>query len=122
ARSKEALDQAITELLPRITSQDAQAWFRLRFGTLEQRCYCSSRHFSQGLIFAWNGGSERAWRVVFRQAIALEAFERLREGIFSAPQLDVGHRSAAPIASGCGKGLFGGVGCLQQRRASKALA
>ena len=33
ARSKEALDQAITELLPRITSQDAQAWFRLRFGT-----------------------------------------------------------------------------------------
>ena len=34
ARSKEALDQAITELLPRITSQDAQAWFRLRFGTL----------------------------------------------------------------------------------------
>jgi len=34
ARSKEALDQAITELLPCITPQDAQAWFRLRFGTL----------------------------------------------------------------------------------------
>ncbi len=33
ARSKEALNQAITELLPLITSQDAQAWFRLRFGT-----------------------------------------------------------------------------------------
>jgi len=35
ARSKEALDQAITELLPCITSQDAQAWFRLRFGALQ---------------------------------------------------------------------------------------
>jgi hypothetical protein len=34
ARSKEALDQAVTELLPCITPQDAQAWFRLRFGTL----------------------------------------------------------------------------------------
>lgn len=27
ARSKEALEEAITELLPRITPQDAQAWF-----------------------------------------------------------------------------------------------
>lgn len=35
ARSKEALDQAITEFLPRITPQDSQAWFRLRFGTLQ---------------------------------------------------------------------------------------
>ena len=35
ARSKEALDQAITQLLPCITPQDAQAWFRLRFGTLQ---------------------------------------------------------------------------------------
>lgn len=35
ARTKDALDQAITQLLPAITSQDAQAWFRLRFGTLQ---------------------------------------------------------------------------------------
>jgi transposase len=28
ARSKEALDQAITELLPLITAEDAKAWFR----------------------------------------------------------------------------------------------
>ena len=34
ARSKEALDEAITELLPQITPENAQAWFRLRFGTL----------------------------------------------------------------------------------------
>lgn len=33
-RSKEALDQAITELLPKITQQNAEAWFRLRLGTL----------------------------------------------------------------------------------------
>ena len=35
ARTKEELDQAITQLLPSITSQDAQAWFRLRLGTLQ---------------------------------------------------------------------------------------
>lgn len=35
ARTREALDQAITELLPQITAQDVQAWFRLRFGTLQ---------------------------------------------------------------------------------------
>jgi len=35
ARSKEALDQAIAQLLPSITSEDANAWFRLRFGTLQ---------------------------------------------------------------------------------------
>jgi transposase len=35
ALTKEALDQAITELLPMITEQDAQAWFRLRLGTLQ---------------------------------------------------------------------------------------
>ena len=29
ARTKEALDQAITEALRRITQQDAKAWFRL---------------------------------------------------------------------------------------------
>ena len=34
ARTREVLDQAITDLLPQITAQDAQAWFRLRFGTL----------------------------------------------------------------------------------------
>ena len=34
ARSKEMLDQAITELLPQITQEDASAWFRLRLGTL----------------------------------------------------------------------------------------
>jgi transposase len=36
ARTREALEQAITELLPSITAQDAQAWFRLRLGTLQQ--------------------------------------------------------------------------------------
>ncbi len=34
ARTREALDQAIAELLPSITEQDAQAWFRLRLATL----------------------------------------------------------------------------------------
>jgi len=32
ARTKEALDQAISELLPQITPDNAQAWFRLRLG------------------------------------------------------------------------------------------
>ena len=36
ARNREALEQAITNLLPSITAQDAQAWFRLRLGTLQQ--------------------------------------------------------------------------------------
>lgn len=36
ARSKEALDQAITELLPLITTEDAKAWFRLPFTALQQ--------------------------------------------------------------------------------------
>jgi transposase len=36
ARTREALDQAIAELLPQITAKDAQAWFRLRFDTLRQ--------------------------------------------------------------------------------------
>jgi transposase len=35
ARSKEALDQAITKRLPEITPADAKAWFRLRLGTLQ---------------------------------------------------------------------------------------
>jgi transposase len=35
ARTKEALDQAITELLPRITNENAEAWFRLRLGSLQ---------------------------------------------------------------------------------------
>ena len=34
ARTSEALDQAISDLLPQITQHNAQAWFRLRFGTL----------------------------------------------------------------------------------------
>ena len=34
ARSQEALDDAITELLPSISKENAEAWFRLRFGTL----------------------------------------------------------------------------------------
>ncbi len=34
ARTTEALEQAIAQLLPNITSQDALAWFRLRLGTL----------------------------------------------------------------------------------------
>ena len=36
ARSREALEQTLTDLLPRITTEDAQAWFRLRFGTLHK--------------------------------------------------------------------------------------
>jgi transposase len=36
ARTPEALEQAITALLPHLTAEDAQAWFRLRFGTLQQ--------------------------------------------------------------------------------------
>jgi transposase len=35
ARTKEALDNAITELLPQITKENAEAWFRLRLGTLQ---------------------------------------------------------------------------------------
>ena len=33
-RTREALDQAISELLPQLTQENAEAWFRLRFGTL----------------------------------------------------------------------------------------
>jgi len=36
ARTREALDQAIAELLPHITHDNAEAWFRLRFGPLRQ--------------------------------------------------------------------------------------
>lgn len=36
ARTKEALDQAISDLLPSITEDDAKAWFRLPFNTLQQ--------------------------------------------------------------------------------------
>jgi transposase len=36
ARTAEALDRAIAELLQRITAENAQAWFRLRLGTLHQ--------------------------------------------------------------------------------------
>ena len=32
ARTVDALDQAIAQLLPTLTEQDAKAWFRLRFG------------------------------------------------------------------------------------------
>ncbi len=35
ARTKEALDQAITELLPQRTPDHAEAWFRLRLRTLQ---------------------------------------------------------------------------------------
>lgn len=35
-RTREALEQAITNLLPYITAEDAQAWFRLRLVTLQQ--------------------------------------------------------------------------------------
>ena len=34
ARTKEALDQAIADLFSAITAEDAEAWFRLRLGTL----------------------------------------------------------------------------------------
>jgi transposase len=36
ARTREALDQAIAELLPAITPDDAKAWFRLPFEALQQ--------------------------------------------------------------------------------------
>ena len=36
ARTQQSLEQAITELLPKITPEDAQAWFRLRFGKSQQ--------------------------------------------------------------------------------------
>ncbi len=36
ARTKEALDQAIAELLPSITAEDAKAWFRLPLAALQQ--------------------------------------------------------------------------------------
>lgn len=35
ARSVKALDEAIERLLPKITDENAQAWFRLRFGKLQ---------------------------------------------------------------------------------------
>jgi transposase len=35
ARTKEALDQALTELLPLIAAEDAMAWFRLPFSALQ---------------------------------------------------------------------------------------
>jgi transposase len=36
ARTKEALDQAITELLPMLNADDAKAWFRLPFNALQK--------------------------------------------------------------------------------------
>ena len=36
ARTKEALDQAIAQLLPQLTAEDAKAWFRLPFHALQQ--------------------------------------------------------------------------------------
>jgi len=36
ARTQEALDQAIAELLPLLTAEDAKAWFRLPFNALQQ--------------------------------------------------------------------------------------
>ena len=36
ARTKEALDQAIAQLLPLLTVEDAKAWFRLPFNALQQ--------------------------------------------------------------------------------------
>jgi hypothetical protein len=35
ARTKETLDQAITELLPQIIKENAEAAFKLRLGTLQ---------------------------------------------------------------------------------------
>ncbi len=35
ARTREALDQAIAELLPLLTAEDARAWFRLPFSALQ---------------------------------------------------------------------------------------
>ena len=43
----------------------------------------ANRHFSQGAIFAGRGGAERVWRVVFQQAVVLEAVRHLRGETFS---------------------------------------
>ena len=58
----------------------------------------SSRDLSQGLIFALRGEAERTWKVDFRQEVVLEAAQRMREGTVSAPGLNLGHRSAVPVA------------------------
>jgi transposase len=34
SRTKEALDEALSQLLPQLTPENAEAWFRTRFGTL----------------------------------------------------------------------------------------
>ncbi len=36
ARTRETLDQAIAQLLPMLTAEDAKAWFRLPFSALQQ--------------------------------------------------------------------------------------
>jgi transposase len=36
ARTKQALDQAIAQMLPLLTAEDAKAWFRLPFNALQQ--------------------------------------------------------------------------------------
>lgn len=36
ARTREALDQAIAQMLPLLTAEDARAWFRLPFNALQQ--------------------------------------------------------------------------------------
>jgi transposase len=49
ARTREALDQAITELLPAITPDDANAWFRLPFDALQEWTRCSSCRIYRGI-------------------------------------------------------------------------
>ena len=58
----------------------------------------ANRYFSQGSIIAGSGGAERAWRVVFLQAVVLEAVRRLGGGTFSVPKLYLGHSSASSVA------------------------
>ncbi|MHB1938999.1 MAG: hypothetical protein ACYCOR_20865 [Acidobacteriaceae bacterium] len=66
-----------------------------------------SRDVSQGLIFAGSDGAEPAWGVVFRQAVVLEAVQRLRGRTFSAPKLDLEHSSASLLVRPRWKSLFG---------------
>jgi hypothetical protein len=49
ARTKEALDQAVAELLPLLTAEDAKAWSRLPFNVLQRWETWSNRKGPIGL-------------------------------------------------------------------------
>jgi len=58
ARTKETLDQAITEALPHITPDNAKAWFRLALGSLQSNRKCSREPLRRRLI-CWRRRSDR---------------------------------------------------------------